>query len=973
MPLLMTSRTNTSDQTLIALTTEIDRLRHELAAAEQYKADSAFLRSVLAASGDCIKVLDLEGRVAYMNDGGQALMEVSDFNSIKGCPWPNFWEGEGHEDARRALQAGREGRTGRFQGEAKTFKGNAKWWDVQVTPIFDEAGQPRRILSVSRDITQAKLNELEVAEQEANYRNLYNAIAIGFCIVEVRCNDQGAPEDYRFLKVNKAFGEITGLTDITGRWMGELAPQGESPWAERYAEMLATGKAVHFEHLASSLNNRHYDVYAYPLGQQAPNQVAVLFSDITARKHRDAQRAALIELSTRQHDFDSAADIAYLAAEITGRTLGVSRVGYGIIQPGGLTLVIERDWTAPGIPSGAGLHFLNSYGEALTGLDEGKAIVVNDVAVDPRTRRGAAAFAEVAVSALANIPLFDGGKLEAVLFVNNDRPRVWSEDELNFISDVAKLAQATIERRRSKRQLRQLATSLEGQVAERTRDRDRLWRLSGDLMLVADAEGRIIRSNPAWSEILGWLPEELIDVSFFDLIHPDDIAHTEQGAIDVIEHGMRFTGFENRYRRKGGDYRWISWTAQAGEGVIIAVGRDITEDKEQAVALAAAEDALRQSQKMEAVGQLTGGLAHDFNNLLAAINGAMELLRMRLNQGRLKDLDRYIGAALGASSKAAALTHRLLAFSRRQALDPRSTDVNALVADMADLISRTVGPEIELVVVAEPELWHARIDPPQLENALLNLCINARDAMPGGGRITIQTANHHFEDPAAENLDLDPGDYLSLCVIDTGTGIPPELLSRIFDPFFTTKPVGEGTGLGLSMIYGFAKQSGGWITVDSTPGEGTTMCLYMPRCNEHDPASDCLGETAAEPEKKGRGEVVLVVEDEPVLRMLATEILGDLGYTTLEASGSAGGLEILNADGRIDLLITDVGLPGLMNGRQLAETARAVRPALKVLFVTGYADTAFQDEGQLGSGMEVLAKPFSVEAFAARVDRLLGN
>ena len=201
--------------------------------------DSAFLRSVLAASGDCIKVLDLEGRVAYMNDGGQALMEVSDFNSIKGCPWPNFWEGEGHEDARRALQAGREGRTGRFQGEAKTFKGNAKWWDVQVTPIFDEAGRPRRILSVSRDITQAKLNELEVAEQEANYRNLYNAIAIGFCIVEVRCNDQGAPEDYRFLKVNKAFGEITGLTDITGRWMGELAPQGESPWAERYAEMVA--------------------------------------------------------------------------------------------------------------------------------------------------------------------------------------------------------------------------------------------------------------------------------------------------------------------------------------------------------------------------------------------------------------------------------------------------------------------------------------------------------------------------------------------------------------------------------------------------------------------------------------------------------------------------------------------------------------------------------------------------------------
>ncbi|GAC1038693.1 hypothetical protein thsps117_34510 [Pseudomonas sp. No.117] len=968
----MIIRTDTSAKTIIALTEENERLRRELESVERYKADSAFLRSILAASADCIKVLDLEGRLAYMNEGGQAVMEVSDFNEIKGCPWPNFWEGEGHEEAKRALRAARDGRMGRFQGEAKTFKGNTKWWDVQVTPILDEVGQPRRLLSVSRDITQAKLNELAVAEQEANYRKLYNAIAIGFCIVEVRCDDQGAPADYRFLQVNKAFGEITGLTDITGHWMGDLAPDQESPWTERYAEMLATGKAVHFEHRARSLNDRHYDVYAYPLGPQAPNQVAVLFSDITARKNRDAQRAALIELSARQHDFERAADIAYLAAEITGRTLGASRVGYGVIQPGGETLVIERDWTTPGFPSGTGLHWLSSYGNALTGLRDGKTIVVNDIAHDPQSQKGASTFAAFATHALVNVPLFEDGQLEAVFFVNSDRPRLWSAEELDFIADVAALTQAATGRRRAKRKLQQFAAALEVQVADRTRDRDRLWRLSGDLMLVADAEGRIIRSNPAWCEILGWLPEELIDVSFFDLIHPDDIAHTEQGAIDVIEHGMRFTGFENRYRRKGGDYRWISWTAQAGEGVIIAVGRDITEDKEQALALAAAEDALRQSQKMEAVGQLTGGLAHDFNNLLAAITGAMELLRLRLSQGRLKDLDRYIGAALGASSKAAALTHRLLAFSRRQTLEPRSTDVNALVADMTDLISRTVGPQIDIVVIAEPGLWHARIDPPQLENALLNLCINARDAMPGGGRITIQTSNHHFEDPAAENLDLAPGDYLSLCVMDTGTGIPPEHLARIFDPFFTTKPIGEGTGLGLSMIYGFAKQSGGLIRVESTLGEGTTLCLYVPRCNEHESApGECRGE-AGQPETKGHGEVVLVVEDEPVLRMLVTDMLEDLGYTTLEASESSGGLEILAADVRVDLLITDVGLPGLMNGRQLADAGREIRPGLKVLFITGYADNAFQDEG-LGTDREVLAKPFSVDAFAARVDKLLGN
>ena len=969
----MTTQTSTPDQTVIALNIEIDRLKQELASAERYKADSEFLRSILASSGDCIKVLDLEGRLAYMNEGGQAVMEVSDFNSIKGCPWPDFWAGENHREARRALQAARDGQMGRFQGEAKTFKGNVRWWDVQVTPIFDEAGQPRRILSVSRDISQAKRDELAVAEKEANYRNLYNAIAIGFCIVEVYCDDQGVPVDYRFLQTNKAFNEITGLGDITGQWMKELAPSHASSWSDRYAEVAATGKPVHFEYVAKSQNNRHYEVYAYPLGEPGIHQVAVLFSDITARKRSDAQRAALVELSSRQHEVETAADIAHLAAEITGRTLAVSRVGFGVIQPGGETLVIERDWTAPNFPSGAGLHWLSSYGDALTGLYKGKTIVVNDIPRDAQSEKGASTFAAFATYALVNVPLFEDGKLEAVFFVNSDRPRVWSSDELDFISDVATLTQAATGRRRSKRQLQQFAASLELQVVERTRDRDRLWRLSGDLMLVADAQGTIVRANPAWTEILGWLPEDLIPLNVFDLIHPDDLAQSEKGAKDIIDRNARLSRFENRYRCKGGSYRWISWTAQSADGFIIGVGRDITEDKEKALALAAAEDALRQSQKMEAVGQLTGGLAHDFNNLLAAITGAMELLKLRLAQGRLKDLDRYIAAALGASSRAAALTHRLLAFSRRQTLEPRSTNVNALIADMADMISRTVGPQIELVVIEQSALWNARIDPPQLENALLNLCINARDAMAGRGRITIQTANHRFDDPTAENLDLVPGEYLSLSVTDTGTGISPELITRIFDPFFTTKPIGEGTGLGLSMIYGFAKQSGGLIKVDSRVGEGTTMSLFIPRCDEYaDGELLCLS-GAEGPVATGQGEVVLVVDDEPVIRMLVTELLGDMGFTPLEAVESAGALEILNSDARIDLLITDVGLPGLMNGRQLAETGRIARPELKVLFITGYADGAFEEGAQLAPQMDLLAKPFSVEAFVARVEKLLGT
>lgn len=537
-----------------------------------------------------------------------------------------------------------------------------------------------------------------------------------------------------------------------------------------------------------------------------------------------------------------------------------------------------------------------------------------------------------------------------------------------LLARIAAAITVSLVRREGADALRMLNETLEDQVALRTAERDLMWETSPDLMLIIDFEGYFRRVNPAWTAVLGYTLQELVGHHVNEFVLPDDHLGTIQAYETAANGGS--PRIENRYRHKDGSTRWISWAAAPAQGLTYATGRDITREKNQQVDLEAAQDALRQSQKMEAVGQLTGGLAHDFNNLLAAITGSMELLKLRLTQGRLTDLDRYVAAALGASSKAAALTHRLLAFSRRQALEPRRADVNVLITDMTDLISRTIGPQIELIVATAPELWNAFIDPPQLENALLNLCINARDAMANGGKIIIQTANHHFESPAAENLDLAPGDYLSLSVSDTGTGIPPELLVRIFDPFFTTKPIGEGTGLGLSMIYGFAKQSRGSITVDSTLGEGTTMCLYMPRCNEWNLASDYLN-VVAKPATKGQGEVILIVEDEPVLRMLATEMLSDLGYTTLEAAGSAGGLEILNAHGRIDLLITDVGLPGLMNGRQLAQAARVVRPGLRVLFVTGYADTAFQDEGPLEANMEILAKPYSADAFTARVARLL--
>jgi PAS domain S-box-containing protein len=382
--------------------------------------------------------------------------------------------------------------------------------------------------------------------------------------------------------------------------------------------------------------------------------------------------------------------------------------------------------------------------------------------------------------------------------------------------------------------------------------------------------------------------------------------------------------------------------------------------------LMAAEEALRQSQKMEAVGQLTGGLAHDFNNLLTGISGSLQLLQTRLSQGRVNELDRYITAAEGAARRAASLTHRLLAFSRRQTLDPKPTNINRLVGDLEELIRRTVGPSIQVEVVGAAGLWTALVDPNQLENALLNLCINARDAMPDGGRLTIETANKWLDERAARERELSPGQYLSLCVTDTGTGMAPEVIKRAFDPFFTTKPLGQGTGLGLSMIYGFARQSGGQVRIYSEIGRGTTMCVYLPR--HHGDATDANHhEEMHEASQAGGGETVLLVDDEPTVRMLVSEVLQELGYTTIEVADGAAGLHVLRSDQRIDLLITDVGLPGGINGRQVADGARAVRPDLKVLFITGYAENAVIGNGHLEPGMQVLAKPFAVTALAGRI------
>ena len=392
--------------------------------------------------------------------------------------------------------------------------------------------------------------------------------------------------------------------------------------------------------------------------------------------------------------------------------------------------------------------------------------------------------------------------------------------------------------------------------------------------------------------------------------------------------------------------------------------------RERTAELEQAHEALRQSQKMEAVGQLTGGIAHDFNNLLAGISGSLEAMERRVGEQRYHDLSRYIEGAQGAARRAASLTQRLLAFSRRQTLDPKPTDVNRLIHGMEDLIRRSLGPDITLEVVGAGGLWTAHIDPSQLENALLNLCINGRDAMPGGGRLTIETANKWLDAREAKTRDLPPGQYLSLCVTDTGTGIPKSVIDRVFDPFFTTKPIGQGTGLGLSMIYGFVRQSGGQVRIYSEEGHGTTMCLYLPRFTGAVAEQETKAEEAI---AVGDGEVVVVIDDEPLIRMLVVEALEENGYQVVDAGDGPSGLKVLETAPRVDLLITDVGLPGGMNGRQVADAARVQRPDLKVLFLTGYAENAVVGNGHLDPGMEVMTKPFVHAEFINKVRELIAG
>jgi PAS domain S-box-containing protein len=484
-----------------------------------------------------------------------------------------------------------------------------------------------------------------------------------------------------------------------------------------------------------------------------------------------------------------------------------------------------------------------------------------------------------------------------------------------------------------------------------------MWRLSGEIMLVSDIAATIVAVNPAFSALLGWEAGEVVGTSFGNLVHPDDREST-----------LRATSsrFENRYRRKDGGHATLSWSAVAEAGLIYAVARDVSAERAAAAAMKLADQALRQSQKMDAIGKLTGGIAHDFNNLLHVISGNLQMLAtVPMAHPRAGT---WVDNAIVGVERGARLASSLLAFGRRQALEPKVVKVGRVVAEMEESLRRTLGEPIHMETVVAGGLWHTLVDIAQVETAVLNLAINARDAMAGGGRLTLEVANAHLDHAyCARHMEVAPGEYVMLAVSDTGCGMPSEVAARAFDPFFSTKPESMGTGLGLSMVHGFVKQSGGHVKIYSEPGHGTSVKLYLPRSINAEAAPEPVAPAAT----VGGGETILVAEDDEGVRAIVVEMLSDLGYRVLTANDADGALSILNSGARVDLLFTDVVMPGALRSPELARLAVELLPGLAVLFTSGYTENAIVHGGRLDPGVELLGKPYTRDALAKKIRLVL--
>jgi PAS domain S-box-containing protein len=1001
------------------------------------------------------------------------------------------------------------------------------WWQFSYSPARDDSGRIVGLLNVTSEMTGKVLTERRQAFRitlEEHLQNLADPSEIMAAASEALGLYLGVPQvayarvepgeqtvlierewnngvmasnvgrhrldDYgpKFIADLKR-GKLVAIADV------RLDPRTASPEA---LATFAKASIKAFLNVPVVKGDRLVAVLAVhsPIERAWSGEEIALATDVAERTWAAAERAfaeqrlgyererlrATVELADRLRDLSAIPDILFAAAEVLGRSLGVSRAGYGAVDDETDTLLVDRDWTKDGVETLAGRTPLRDYGSFIDTLKHGEPVAIADVREDDRTNSIAASAALEARSAraFANVPVVEQGRLVAVFFVNDDKVRSWRDDELALIQEVADRTRSAVERvrveaalRASEMQLRAFNADLERQVIELASERGTTWQVSPFMLSVIGLDdARFARINPAWTATLGWTAEDMAGRSYADLLHPDDVA-ASRAAFQRVMEGEPVLDFENRYRAKSGQYHWLSWVAvpdkgklysttrditgeklaaaererffamsrdlfavatfdgyltsinpawsavlgrrdeelltipfaeiihpddlaRTGEvvatlqrgapvhqfhvrllrangkpiafawsavpdadvesGLFYTVGRDITEEAAKAEELAAVQDALRQAQKMDAMGQLTGGVAHDFNNLLTPIVGSLDLLQ-RQGLGGARE-QRLIAGAIQSADRAKTLVQRLLAFARRQPLQASAIDVGGLVNGMADLLASTTGPQVRVVVEIAPNLPPAKTDPNQLEMALLNLGVNARDAMPDGGTLRISAIGEHIDRPRG---DLKRGDYVRLSVADTGVGMDEATLARAVEPFFSTKGIGKGTGLGLSMAHGLAAQLGGALTVQSRLDVGTNVELWLPVSDVAISKDDSAAMPAVTGEACG---LALLVDDEDIVRASTADMLEDLGYQVREAPSAEVALALIRDGLRPDLIVTDHLMPG-MTGVDLARTVREKTPHLPVLIVSGYAEA----EG-IAPDLPRLTKPFKSTELAARLANL---
>ena len=877
-----------------------------------------------------IIALDLDGRVLRWNEGARRIFGWTQ-EEVSGLFWEMLFTPEDRATGkpREAMDAALTFGTTHHDRWHLRKSGAVFWASGEISPLRGAGGTPIGLVKVLRDQTHQHEAAQALAEAEARLRRAQEAGGVGVFSLDLQTN---------ILSPTPEFCSIYGIeqTDALSISAIQQLVLDEDQQIASNPETRRTGTApLTVEYRIRRLDTGKKRVVARRgefefAADGTPMRFVGVVQDVTDR--RKAQR----ELRESESRFRA------LAQAIPNHV-------WTALPDGGL------DWFNDRVYEYAGRQQGELDGEAWVSIVHPDDVAATAKAWEHALQTGDTYQAEFRLRHRSGAFRWHIGR---AVPIQSDEGRI-----LRWIGTNTEIE----ELRATREQLQALNQTLEQRVAERTADRDRMWRLSTDVMLVASFDASITAINPAWASVLGWMEDDLIGRSFLDLVHPDD-RQTTLAEIDKLAQGVTTFSFENRYQCKDGSYRTISWTAVPDESFIHAVGRDVTEEREAAAALRQTELALQQAQKMEAIGNLTGGVAHDFNNLLQVVAGNLQLLTRDV-AGNEK-AERRITNALAGVNRGSKLASQLLAFGRRQALDPKVVNVGRLIRGMDEMLRRTIGEGIEIETIVSGGLWNSLIDPMQVENALLNLAINARDAMEGFGKLTIEVGNAYIDDTYARlHDDVRPGQYVALSITDTGSGMSPELMAKVFEPFFSTKPEGKGTGLGLSMVYGFVKQTGGHVKIYSEVGHGTTVRMYLPRAMQKE---DVEVERIDGP-VAGGSETILVAEDDEGVRATVVELLEELGYRVLKAPDAAAALSIIESGATIDLLFTDVVMPGQLKSSELARNAKQRMPGIGILFTSGYTENSIVHGGRLDPGVQLLSKPYSREQLARKIRHVLNN